>query len=116
MATKRLDPLNFYREYAEFQLAMDGEGLGLRSARQALADMSLTPQEQQSLADLDELVIASVQDNPYINPVLLKDDATQPLHYWWWHLGKLRVGAYPAELLPEQLRAIYRQRELAHAF
>lgn len=116
MATKRLDPLNCYREYAEFQLAMDGEGLGLRSARQALADTSLTPQEQQSLADLDELVIASVQDNSYINPVLLKDDATQPLHYWWWHLGKLRAGAYPAQLLPEQLKATYRQRELAHAF
>ena len=46
---------------------------------------------------------------------LLRDDPTRPLAQWWWHLGKLRAGTYPAELLPPHLRAIHRPGQRAAA-
>ena len=104
--------LSRYREYAEFQLATDGEGLGLRVARQDLAVNNINSPE---VFELDELVVESIQDADYINPLLLDDHPNRPLTEWWWHLGKLRAGTYPAHLLPEPLRAIYQPESQRHA-
>ena len=106
MDSKKSDLLMHYQEYAEFQFAVDGEGLGLRSTRQALAERGTA---QQTVCALDELVIEAVQIAEYINPALLDDPHDRPLPQWWWHLGKLRAGTYPAELLPPHLQAMYRQ-------
>lgn len=106
MDSKKSDLLMRYQEYAEFQFAMDGEGLGLRSARQALAERGTA---SQTVCALDELVIEAVQAAAYINPALLDDRHDRPLPQWWWRLGKLRAGTYPAELLPPHLQAMYRQ-------
>jgi hypothetical protein len=103
---KRADPLNRYREYAWYQFSMDGEGAGLRQARDALGEDLAQSQEA---GKLDEIVIEATQVNEYINPTLLTDDPSQPLEHWWWHLGKLRARTYPAELLPERLRKVYGQ-------
>jgi len=98
---KRTDPLERYREYVEFQLAIDGEGWGLREARDRLA-------ENHQVGQLDALVVESISRNDYINPILLQDDLAKPWSDWWWHLGAIRAGTFPAEALPENLRAIYR--------
>ena len=110
LTQKRNDPLERFREFVEFQLAVDGEGLGLRQAREDLAGTESTAN---LLMELDELAVASVVEVPYLNPALLEDDDARPLSRWWWHLGKLRTGRYPAELLPPHLRTVYRDA-LAH--
>ena len=104
MDFKGLDPLMRYQEYAEYQFAADGEGLGLREARERVNEL---PALSQEVRELDEIVIEATQVNDYINPGLLEDDPRQPLTHWWWHLGKLRNRTYPASLLPEHLRAVY---------
>jgi hypothetical protein len=103
MESKKSDFVKRYREYAEFQFATDGEGLGLRQARQALAPDNEGP----DVMALDALVIETLETADYVNPLLIEDRNDQPLIHWWWHLGKLRAGAYPAHLLPSHLRAIY---------
>ena len=82
-----LDPVMRYREYVEYQLAVDGEGIGLRQARQVLAGQGI---ESLEIMTLDALAIEAVQMVERINPVLLDDASDQPLTSWWWHLGKLR--------------------------
>ena len=104
MDVKRLDPLKRYEEYVCFQLAYDGEGRGLRQARAALEPPLAI---SQTVRELDEIVIEAIRVNDYIDPALLEDDASQLLKHWWWHLGKLRKGTYPAHLLPEHLRTMY---------
>lgn len=103
MESKKSDAVKRYREYAEFQFATDGEGLGLRQARQAL----VTDDEGPDVNVLDALVIETLETADYINPLLIEDRNDQPLTHWWWHLGKLRAGTYPAHLLPSHLQAIY---------
>jgi len=99
-----LDPVMRYREYVEFQLAVDGEGIGLRQTRQTLAERDI---ESPEMLLLDKLAIEAVQAGERINPLLLDDATDQPLTSWWWHLGKLRAGTYPADLLPPHLREVY---------
>jgi len=41
-------------------------------------------------------------------PALLVDDPARPLKHWWWHLGAIHDRTYPADLLPEPLRSVYR--------
>ena len=113
MSDQRFDYLlSRYREYAEFQLATDGEGLGLLGARQDLATNNINFSE---VFELDELVIESIQDADYINPLLLDGHPNRPLTEWWWHLGKLRTGTYPAHLLPPHLQAIYQPADRREA-
>ncbi len=102
MESKKSDFVKRYREYAEFQFAIDGEGLGLRQARH------LAPKDDPVVMDLDALVIETLEAADYINPLLLEDRNDQLLTHWWWHLGKLRAGTYPAHLLPPHLRELYR--------
>jgi hypothetical protein len=104
MADRRLDPLTRYREYAEFQFALDGEGVGLREAREDVAAAAVDAGE---VRELDALVIEAAGELEAINPLLLQDDDARPLSAWWWHLGKIRRGEYPAERLPEHLRSVY---------
>jgi hypothetical protein len=85
---------------------MDGEGIGLRQARDHLVQQGKLSED---VHRLDEIVLEATQANEYINPLLLEDDETQPLDHWWWHLGKLRRRTYPAGRLPEHLRALYLQ-------
>ena len=112
MESKKFDLLMRYREYAEFQFATDGEGLGLREARQALVAAKPTLPD---VMDLDALVIETLVAADYINSLLLEDRNDQPLTQWWWHLGKLRAGTYPTHLLPSHLREIYQSEPQRHA-
>lgn len=89
-----------YKEIVLFDL-QPGGGFGLRGARQR-ADGSLDPE----LIELDEVLIeAVILDELW--PDTFDDDDTQPLSRWWWHLGKIRAKTFPAEQLPEALRAVY---------
>ncbi|MGZ8217594.1 hypothetical protein [Methylomagnum sp.] len=85
-----------------------GEGLSLRQEREKLAALDLSAGERAELAEIDAGALEFLMDLDYVAPYLLADDPTQPLEYWWWHLGKLRAGHYPAEYLPEHLRPLYR--------
>lgn len=112
MAAQRSTRLNGYREEVHFALDM-GEGPLLRHGRERLSQATLTPAEQAELVELDADVIDTVLVLDEVASYLLDDDPAQPLAHWWWHLGKLRTGTYPADLLPPPLRLIYQQRRHA---
>ena len=65
----------------------------------------ITVRGQKRLEQADIVIYAG----SLVNPALLDDPHDRPLPQWWWHLGKLRAGTYPAELLPPHLQAMYRQ-------
>lgn len=106
MAYPGANRLRGYREEIDFSLEC-GEGLTLRQAREALAKLMLSDQEIRELAELDQMVLETLQIATEIGDYLLNDIQAQPLARWWWHLGKLRTGTYPAHLLPPHLQAIY---------
>ena len=109
MANSRPDRLRAYSEVVDFGLIV-GEGFGLQEAREEIAALSLTAEETSVLQLLDEIVIEFLIDpTHWIDDYVLRDDPAQPLSHWWWHLGQLRAGVYPAELLPVHLWKIYRQ-------
>ena len=49
----------------------------------------------------------------YLNYNPIRDDPSQPLEKWWWHLNKIAEGKYPADKLPEHLREIYKDKYCA---
>ncbi len=106
MAYQPDDRLNGYRVEIDFALSM-GDGPLLRESRARIATLELIPNEQRTLQELDEMVLDEIMESDALQPYLLEDDPAKPLTQWWWHLGKLRAGTYPAHLLPEHLRAIY---------
>lgn len=114
MAHQPNDRLNSYRVEIDFALSM-GDGPLLRESRTRIATMELTSGEQRELMELDEMVMDEIINRDDLQPYLLEDDPTRSLAQWWWHLGKLRIGTYPAELLPSHLRAIYRPAQRAAA-
>ncbi|NEX20998.1 hypothetical protein G3480_11860 [Thiorhodococcus mannitoliphagus] len=106
MAASRLARLNGYLEEVEFALDM-GDGPLLRETRGRLGVLELDAEEEAELGRLDALVVDQVRSLNDIQSFLLEDDPSHPLEHWWWHLGKLRDGSYPANLLPEHLREVY---------
>lgn len=106
MENDRLDYLAGYRNQINFQLDM-GEGVVLRPIRQDISELSLSLEEMTQLKLCDQDVIISVMELDEIADYLIDDAKTQPLASWWWHLGKIRAGTYPADLLPPHLRAVY---------
>jgi hypothetical protein len=104
LSEKKRDPVLRYEEYAYYQFAGDGEGVHLRESRQTLADNAL---DNDSIRELDEIVIEAAIANDYVNPGLLEDELDAPLQNWWWHLGKIRAKTYPAASFSEHLRLIY---------
>ncbi len=106
MANQSDDRLVTYRIEAECVLP-SGEGVLLRESRTWIATLTLTAGEQRDLRELDEMVMEEILDHDDLQPYLLEDHPVFPLADWWWHLGKLRAGTYPAHPLPPHLQAIY---------
>lgn len=104
--TDASEALRFYSELVRFALD-SGSAPGLRARREDLENARLTADQLKKLASLDGEAIADVLEVPYIDADLIQDDSAQPLVKWWWHLGKIRNKTYPAELLPDHLKAIY---------
>lgn len=98
--------LRSYRQEVDFCLE-SGEGPALRGSREVLAALDLTAGELAELADIDAGALDFILELDEIAPNLLEDDPAQPLKKWWWHLGKIRRGEYPAELLPAAIRPFY---------
>ena len=109
MDNSRSERLRWYHEIVHYALPF-GEGPGLSDTREEINQLDLTAEEIRELAQLDEIVIEELGYRDWIDDYVLRDNPAQPLSHWWWHLGKLRAGTYPAELLPEHLREIYRQQ------
>lgn len=77
----------------------------VRAEREWLAGIALNTEERRWLAMLDEALIHDVVYGDCL-PELYDDDPAQPLDHWWWHLGAIRCGSYPIELLAPELRAV----------
>lgn len=105
MDASRTHQLTAYRNQVEFCLE-NGEGPALRQLREHFKGVV-----SHELADIDEAVIDYIGELDYVAPYLLSDDATKPLENWWWHLSKLRNHTYPIELLPDHLRAVYKESQ-----
>ncbi|PKM11755.1 MAG: hypothetical protein CVV13_07985 [Gammaproteobacteria bacterium HGW-Gammaproteobacteria-3] len=88
-----------------------GSAPGFSGRRDDLAQAVLTKTQIQKLAALDEEALIYVLDLDWLDPELTQDDDSQPIQKWWWHLGKIRAKIYPAEVLPEHLRAVYLEAE-----
>ncbi len=106
MANQRPERLRGYLEEVEFALDM-GDGPFLRETRQRLSTLTLNAVEQAEMTRLDAFVLDRILLDDDIQSFLFDDATQEPLTHWWWHLGKLRAGTYPAQLLPDHLRAIY---------
>ena len=106
------DPLMWYREAVMY--GMDFWTVpGIREQRDAIIRRDLERRQQTKLDRLDARLIDAVidTDDDEVPDDLLQDDPARPLDRWWWHLGKLRAGIYPAHLLPPHLREIYQPPE-----
>ncbi len=81
-----------------------GAGLEWREVRErAEAAQGLARRQlDESDADLLDMVACGVA----LWPGLLEDDPAQPLDHWWWHVGAIRKGTFPLDLLPKHLREI----------
>lgn len=102
------DPLVWYREAVMY--GMDFWTVpGIREQRDGVMSRHLERSQQTKLEHLDARLMDAVIDinDQEVPDDLLEDDVTRPLIQWWWHLGKLRAGTYPAHLLPPHLREIY---------
>jgi hypothetical protein len=107
--TKRIDesdPLKWYRELVRHALD-SGSAPGFSERREQVAKALLMASQRENLLALDEEALEYVLELPELDDELLQDDLSQPLEKWWWHLGTIRRGTYPVELLPQSVRAIY---------
>jgi hypothetical protein len=95
----------------------EGVTPGLREQRQRVVQQPWNEQQLATLRYADEFLLEALTDEAEssLPAELLHDDPSRPLAQWWWHLGKLRAGTYPAELLPPHLRALYRPAQRAAA-
>ncbi len=104
----RSDPLIWYREAVMY--GMDSWTVpGIREQRDTVTRLFLDRHQQQKLENLDSRLMSAVIDpnDDEVPSELLQDDSDHALYQWWWHLGKLRTGTYPADLLPPHLQAVY---------
>jgi len=108
VSTERPSALTCYKA-SVIQGLPEGIVPGLREQRQRVADQSWNPQQQLALRYADEFLLEAITDDDAsdVLSTLFQDDSARPLTAWWWHLGKLRAGTYPAHLLPPHLREIY---------
>ena len=92
-----------------------GPGPECRSARDKVASFDLSANQEQELAKLDAMLIDWVvgEDDDAVWWELIEDDAAKPIAQWWWHLGAIRAGTYPIDLLPPHLRHAYDQARAA---
>jgi len=116
VSTERPSALTCYKASVIHGLP-EGIAPGLREQRQRVSQQSWDQQQQSALQYADEFLLEVVTDDEVADlPIeIFQDDKTQPLTYWWWHLGKLRDGTYPAQLLPDHLRVIYQPEPLREA-
>ncbi len=108
MSTERPSALTCYKA-SVIQGLPEGVTPGLREQRQRVARQSWNEQQRSALQYADEFLLEAITDQEAsdLPDELFQDDQTHPLTHWWWHLGQLRAGTYPAHLLPPHLRAIY---------
>ncbi len=65
------------------------------SIREKLKDY----EDNEEVRKLDVWLLEDLEDILKVN-TYFKDDDTQPLEKWWWHLHKIAEGTYPKDLLP----------------
>ncbi len=73
-----------------------------------------TPSTQ--LRDLSDqiLVEEALRGEPtMIMDEVLADHPDKPMERWWWHLGRIRSGDYPEQLLPAHVRQVLAEADRA---
>lgn len=98
------DPVEHYRWYGITVFADSGEGWQVRQSRQHLFEAGIDNDVTQ---EIDGIVLEATIVSDTVSQDVITDDDSQPLSHWWWHLGKIRAKTFPAEQLPEALRAVY---------
>ena len=81
-----------------------GSAPGFKGIREALFAEGLTQSQRTLLDELDAEALEYVTELDFVESDLLYDDPAQPLVKWWWHLGAIRHGTYPLDVLPAPLR------------
>lgn len=116
MSTERPSALTCYKA-SVLQGLPEGVAPSLRDQRQRVSQQSWNEQQLAALQYADEFLLEAVTDDaaPDLPVELFVDDPASPLTHWWWHLGKLRAGTYPAHLLPPHLQTIYQLVAQRHA-
>ncbi len=116
MSTEKPSALACYKA-SVLQGLPEGVAPGLREQRQRVAQQPWNEQQLATLRYADEFLLEALTDEAEsaLPAELLHDDPTRPLAQWWWRLGQIRAGTYPAELLPPHLRALYRPAQRAAA-
>ena len=71
------------------------------SIREKLQDY----ERNEKVRKLDKWLLEDLKEILEVNPAI-KDDDSQPLEKWWWHLHKIANGTYPMELLPDYLKKV----------
>lgn len=112
MSTQRPSALTCYKASVIQGLPI-GVVPGLREQRSRATQQTWNEQQLSALWYADQFLLDAITDaeETDLPTELLQDDSTRPLSDWWWHLGKLRAGTYPAHLLPPHLQEIYQPTE-----
>ena len=61
--------------------------------------------DNEEVRKLDKWLLEDLKEILKIN-TYFKDDDTQPIEKWWWHLHKIANGTYPMDLLPDYLKKV----------
>ena len=93
-------------EYGILTAEASPVGGAVRELRERLSALELTGGQSAELEELDAVLLEAVADGDVLDEIVI-DDSAYPLSHWWWHLGALRTGTFPAEQLPPHLRPLY---------
>ena len=63
-------------------------------------------EDNERVRKYDRWLIEELDEILKLNPAI-KDDNSQPIKKWWWHLHKIAQKTYPKNLLPDYLQDIY---------
>ena len=76
-------------------------GVEALAERARLAAATLDAHAAAELAEIDAILLEAAGAGDLLDEALA-GDPSRPLAEWWWHLGAVRAGTYPADLLPDR--------------
>ena len=95
------EKIEYLRMYRYSTIDPDVLPWNIPSIREKLKDYG----DNEEVRKLDKWLLEDLKGILKVN-TYFKDDNTQPLEKWWWHLHKIANGTYPIELLPNYLKNV----------
>jgi len=117
MAVKTSSRTALTKNYRTMVLEFENAPLDFQRQRELIHEYGAEDDEITKQADQFLFIDLAhfIKNSPKWHGFKIEDDPTQPLEKWWWHLNKVAKGEYPAELLPEHLRELYKELYLKNA-